>query len=396
MRQSSKRGSVLEALSFQGGIEPRKRFRLWSALEQMPGLSALAAEWHELMGEEWESVKPLFQVANRLADSFPCQSPHRCECVHGVTDSGKGRYVSFCRCTPKRCADLPVDRSELLIYQLDWSRLATAICDSLELTPGFLWDAEIPNTAIVGRYSPAAGHDFMTVLIIASEASELRQRIDTLISRLEEPFVLVLPTRGHCEPSIVARIKQSGSFLLPLDEILRADSNGRFSSVLSPSETLLPFARIHVRSLSKESGEDRPYVPPGTRWNQITICFTNGFDVVIDINGTKHETDLKKMGLARREGGTLVPSELGSMLENLVRENGYFTASGKRNRDAEKRTYHRLKGKLIDYLRIPGDPISPLANFAGWKANFLPGTTRWVKAEHVPGPEPTSDPKSRR
>src|SRR5690242_6703987 len=55
----------------------------WSALESVPGLSAIPAVWREKMGEHFESfARAFFQARPETAAFYPCR---KCRCPHEVT-----------------------------------------------------------------------------------------------------------------------------------------------------------------------------------------------------------------------------------------------------------------------------------------------------------------------
>lgn len=287
--------------------------------------------------------------------------------MHGVVEVGSER-ISYCRCGVRKCPDIRLEQTDLIVYELDWRQLGSAIQEALELTAGYLTDPAIPNYAVIGQYRPTAIDTFLAVLVTGSEERDLESRVDTITVRAGRPFILLLPTRRFFNPAIEARMKDHASALLPLDEILTFSVENGFECAGSPWDALLPFGRRHVPSLSDEPG-NRPGIPLGTRWGHVEVSFLTGLDVQMVIRGKPHLTDLIRLKLVRREDGNLVANEQGKLLKEFVARNGHVPCSAD-SRDRTKKQCQRLSAALREYLSISGDPISPLDNHSGWKANF--------------------------
>jgi hypothetical protein len=290
--------------------------------------------------------------------------------VHGVVKFGEDRYVSYCRCEPKSCKNTSLSREDLFIFELDWRKLCDAIATALELSLGYLPTAEVSHTAIVGRHNPAAGEFYHAVLVIAGDALEFRDRLEAISVRFHDPFILLSPTRSNITQSAEMLLRETKSVVLPLNEILKFEMAGKLECVRSPFDLLREFNKQHVPSLRDSGPADRPYIPPDTTWAQIEIGFLSGLDVKLVIRGKAHNTDFIRMKLARMERRNWVPSEQGELLRKFVDGNGYVRTSFDA-RATVKKQCQRLTVALRAYLPIQGgDPISPLDDHSGWRANF--------------------------
>lgn len=171
---------------------------LWRALEAMPSLAAVPAEWRSYVGDGFEAVKANFlHRSSDEASSYPC--PRGCGCAHRIVRHGDGRIVGICDCESWNCDDLKLTDADVTVYQLSWSRLGRGIaaafgCDSR------LREMGIPGTKQVGTFSGIA---VPLVLTIQPEPADFHSAVAELVATLRKPFILLAPTgrwmdaRGH-------------------------------------------------------------------------------------------------------------------------------------------------------------------------------------------------------
>src|ERR1051326_577925 len=121
----------------------------WRVFEEIPGLTAFAEVWQARMGPDFPALARLcLEPADGLATSLPC--PRRCGCSHYIIPRHDGRgAVAVCRCHPPACPDIALTRTQITPLELNWAKLARALCQAFGLSSKFLHLAP-PNTAQVG------------------------------------------------------------------------------------------------------------------------------------------------------------------------------------------------------------------------------------------------------
>src|SRR6266516_2677868 len=101
----------------------------WSSLEVTT--NAVPSIWRRRVGEQFEVFRRAFlQVRPGSAQSFPCR---KCGCAHDVVIHGPGDIVAVCACEPWNCPDLKLTPVDIEILELNWSKLARALCKAFGL-----------------------------------------------------------------------------------------------------------------------------------------------------------------------------------------------------------------------------------------------------------------------
>lgn len=113
-------------------------------------------------------------------------------------------------------------------------------------------------------------------------------------------------------------------------------------------------------------------VPPGTQWEEITIKFLNGNDVVIEIRKQKINADYKAMGFVNKKNQA--PNEQWKLLQDFAKCNGKITW---KDAEADPRLQKRkelLSKALKRCFGIETEPISYLSKEKAYqiKINLIP------------------------
>lgn len=217
--------------------------RLWRALEQMGGpdgfeAAGVAAFWREKIGEEFNIIKgTLLRTMPDPADCYPCL--RECGCQHEVIRHDSGRIVGVCDCEEWNCDDIPLTEADLVMHELNLSKLGRAIANAFDCNAkeiGF----PLQGTRQVAAFGNAA---LPVVLTIQRDPQELRDVIAQLGIRLRKGFVLLIPTSRLVDATVV--------------ELLSNAKAGFFD--LESHVTLLPSGKLQAH---RKAGElFRPYLP---------------------------------------------------------------------------------------------------------------------------------------
>ena len=220
--------------------------RLWSAIERLPDLAAVASEWRSLLGSEYKLAGRLILPTQRIARSGKCTVPGR-NCVHEFRP-WKGEYLSVC---PDGCDTVTLPRDEVVIHRLDVAALGREIAEAmgLEALPAEAVP-ELPNVLRIGEYVPLAGYRFPVCLVFTGEPDQLRCDVDGLAARAE-PFVLLAPTRSAVTQVCADLFKRAKSSFLSLNELLGQGDDGRLALLdgHTADNVLADFRAIHAEAL---------------------------------------------------------------------------------------------------------------------------------------------------
>ena len=220
----------------------------WSALEAIPGQTAVGALWQARLGEQYEEFKDVFlQPASEFARSYPC--PADCGCWHEVVEHGADDFVAVCRCNPCRCDPLPLTANEVRLWELKWGRLAHELCGALGLEPKRV-ELDLYNTRQIGSWSAAA---VPAVLTIQHATARFQHAVQGLVARLRQPFILLAPTSQHLEAvsqELLAGVKAD---FFGLDAHVRLGVGGRLQAVRTPGELFAQFTPEPREPLEEQS-----------------------------------------------------------------------------------------------------------------------------------------------
>lgn len=191
----------------------------WGALESVPGLCAVSAEWEVLMGRDFAAAMAFLRPTGRRATSVPCPLPVGCGCSHEVIEHGPEDIVAVCRCEPRRCDPVPSTRADTVLYEVDRRRLGEAVAVALEVKAAHAPVPGLPSTWSIGTCAPARALRFPVYLTIQLEPGDSRKVVDAMAARAEGPFLLVAPTRRTVAPdSEEALLRKKAGFVALADD----------------------------------------------------------------------------------------------------------------------------------------------------------------------------------
>jgi len=218
----------------------------WQVLEAIRGLNAVSAIWGRHLSEHLEPFKRAFLVSQtETAKYFPCEE---CGCAHEVTSSPlaeekkstSARAASFravCTCDPWNCADLMLSEEDVRVWELNWTKLARALCEVFGLNPKFT-DLHIHQTAQIGSWSADAVPAILTVQV---DSEQLREVICELAARLRQRFILLSPTSRHLDARCHEILSNAAAGFFALENLVSFDGSLRLMR-RSPGELFARFS----------------------------------------------------------------------------------------------------------------------------------------------------------
>ena len=343
----------------------RKLERFWQTLESVSGPAAVAAEWRRLLGTEYDSVRDFLRPSARLADSYPCPDPKNVGTVHKMVAHGPDHIVGVC---PDGCAPARLSRADIVVWELDCAAWSRAVAEGLGVRYEGTGIDALPQTLRIGTYIPYAGFRFPVYLTVRMEPDEFQHVVDGLLARNDSPFILLAPTRDLCQSASEELLKRRKACFVPLCEVLVLDERGRFmlGENLTLEGILADFRSAVLPPAEDQSGMIFFPTPPDTRWEDVSIRFSDGYTVSVKVGGVSQVCNYTTMGMA--DGRNKNPTKQWELLREFAEANGHFDWSNRKAGRAKQKQREILAENLRAFFRIEGDPIVVDGN--GWRARF--------------------------
>jgi len=363
----------------------RKVERFWQALEHVPDLAAVQAEWRVLLDDEYDLIRPLLIPTPRLAGSIKSAVPGRC-CVHDIRRF-KGEYLAVC---PDGCDTVTLTRADIVIHKLDVPAFCRQLAEALGLEAA---PAEalphVPKVITIGAYVPYSGRRFTACLAVVGEPDEMRQTVEVL-AKDGRPFILLAPTRGAFNRACAEGVNRTQSCVIVLAETLGLDDGGRLAVLdgQTPAPLFAEFRAINKLDDVQSDPEFFP-TPPGVQWTDLVIVFKDAHTVSVSVGGIQRVLNYTSMGMANRKNRN--PNKQWELLHEFALRNDLIRQSRKNpskyvdledltaehaadkqrgsRRDAHRKQKELLAKALRQFFRIDGDPFI-VAGGGGWNARF--------------------------
>ena len=332
---------------------------IWHAFEAIPGTAAVNIEWKALLGSDYETAKVFLRPNGKMAASHPCMVQRGCGCEHEVVVHDSEDIVAVCRCE-RGCETFSLQRSDIVVYELDRRALDASLAKVFGLFEETDSATDLPGTTRIGVYSPYAGYRFPVYLTIQIEPDDFNRILDGLLSRNDNPFILLAPTRNHCTSMAEKRLAAKGSIFIPLSE-----------NVSRQFQLLRSMDDIFANLPRPKENDARLFfpTPPDAIWENVSIRFKDGHTVSIKVKSVGGVFNYTQMGMANKKNGD--PTLQWKLLETFAEERGTLDwSSDKADRKNQKRR-ELLAANLREFFRIEGDPFKMTKDGKGWQARFL-------------------------
>lgn len=209
---------------------------IWTALEELPTGSGVAADWRHFAGNGWPAWQRGF-LEERAEPALSYGCPHECGCAHRVVHHDDGSIVAVCDCDPWNCEDIPLTAAEVVEWEFKRSRLARAVCRALELERREQ-DLGLPGTQQVATFAATA---VPVVLTIQQERHEFRQVVAELASRWREGFILFTPTSRFVDGRVQELLSHARAKFFDLETHVTLLPDGTLHAHKRAGELFAPF-----------------------------------------------------------------------------------------------------------------------------------------------------------
>jgi len=216
---------------------------VFAALPQVRDYRAVAAVWHAALGPAFPGFRAAFlQSRPEPANHVPC--PRGCGCRHQVIRHSSGELVAACRCEEWSCDDFVPLPQELVIWELNWERLARALGRALELRwqpLEFPW----PYTRQIGAWS---ADGVPAILTLPADRQSFQRVVVELALRLQRRFILLAPTNDLLDAHGQEVLARADALFVSLGQHLRLTSHGTLQSIQAPGKLFAQFQPAAVES----------------------------------------------------------------------------------------------------------------------------------------------------
>ncbi len=339
----------------------------WQALETVPGLSAVAAEWQMRIGEGYEPAKPFLRPSGKLVSSHPCTERRPCECAHEVVEHGLDDIVAVCRCG-RGCTTFPLNRSEIAVYELDRMAFDQTVAGAFNLMGEPHTENGLHQTTRIGVYSPYAGFRFPVYLTIQLEPDDFHHVVSGLVSRPHKPFVLLAPTRNHCAGRTEELLTDRKSAFVSLEENIELAGYPRLCLLRPFDDILSSFQAANLPAPDGGGAMAFFPTPPDANWGDVSIRFVDGHTVSIKVKSEQRVFNYTQMGMASQKDTE--PTVQWDLLGKFAEEYGLLDWNSRHADPRNQKRRENLARNLRSFFRIEGDPFRLTDDGKGWQARF--------------------------
>lgn len=107
----------------------------WLACEKLAS-AAVMRQWEKAIPDQdvLAASRKLLVPTAQPAMEYPCTNEHWCACSHEVVTHKDGTMVAICTCDDDECDAIPVTKDDLIVYQMDFSKILGGVARAAGLT----------------------------------------------------------------------------------------------------------------------------------------------------------------------------------------------------------------------------------------------------------------------
>ena len=339
----------------------------WQALEAVPGLSAVDAEWRMRCAAEYASAKSFLRPNGRRASSHPCTVRPGCACAHEVVVHDPDDMVAVCRCG-RGCATFPLKRSDIVVYELHRSAFDQVVAGVLKLMGEREPVPDLHQTTRIGVYSPTAGFRFPVYLTIQLEPRDFEHVVNGLVSRTDEPFVLSSPTRNLCTTETERVLANRKSAFISLVEDVALVGHRKLRLRRPLDDILSSFRGAHFPKPKADGSMVFFPTPQDATWGDVSIRLRDGHTVSVQVKSERSVCNYTQMGMANKKNGE--PTFQWALLRAFAEERGVLDWRSHHAHRRNQKRRENLARNLRGFFRIEGDPFRLTNDGKGWETRF--------------------------
>ena len=342
----------------------------WQSLAQIPSLRATLTEWSSIAGSDYPLLEDFLRPTNVLADSYPCTSADgSCGAAARVIMHGTNDLVSVCGCQPARCAPQTLNRSDVLIHEVNLVKLGTAIAAAFTIEPNVRPLPSWSSTLQIGFDSTSSSPERIAVYFSRfAEPANLARVAAHLLATYPGPSVLLAPLDHACGPEVRQLLRQVGGDCLGLDRLMPATGDRRLAAPPPLASLLSSRMAGPTDDAAEVSVVEHFPTPNGTAWEDISIAFIDGHTARISAKGTGGTYNYTQMGMVDRRSSK--PTKQWDLLQEFAKGSGTFTWRSKTAGRLQQKRRETLSNDLRAFFGLTDDPIRYDQRTGGWVCRF--------------------------
>lgn len=338
--------------------------KFWKALDALTDAATDRREWASLLGEEFGCVVvdepncplPLVRSTGTLATSISCPSPGGEGCPRRIVHHDDGAIRAVCGDSPKVCADLDLNKNDIMVYGLDRVGLARSIASAFDLSNR---PASFDRRPVfrIGSHDVFAGRGFPVFLTVPGPlASEDAAQFDDVVAH-PGPKLLLAPTLSSIPAQLAAALDREGIVRMALDDLLDLDAHGRLQPY-QPTAVMFADLRAQLASGRDNAVSNLAWaLPTDARWEEIGIRFVADEVVNVSFRGETRRFEPDGLGMKSAKNGK--PKAAWIYLKAFAKQGGRLPVHP--SKSAETSKHQKQKQALTKALRsafgISDDPL---------------------------------------
>lgn len=350
--------------------------KFWKALDALTDAATDRREWATLLGEAFGCVVvdepdcplPLVRSTGTTAASISCPSPGGEGCPRRIVHHGDGSIRAVCGDSPKACADLDLNKNDIMIYGLDRIGLARSIAAALDLSNR---PASFDRRSVfrIGSHDVFAGRGFPVFLTVPGPfPSEDPAQFNEVVAH-PGPKLLLAPTLSSIPAQLAAGLDRNGVVRMALDDLLDLDEHGKLQPC-QPMTVLFTDLRAQLTNGVENAASNLAWaLPTDARWEEIGIRFVADEVVNVSFRGETRRFEPDGLGMKSAKNGK--PKAAWTYLKAFAMQGGRLPVHHARSAETSK--HQKQKQALSKALRaafgIADDPLPTVG--AEYVARFV-------------------------
>jgi hypothetical protein len=338
--------------------------KFWKALDALTDAATDRREWASLLGDEFgcvvvdepDCLLPLVRSIGTPATSIACPSPGGDGCPRRIVHHDDGAIRAVCGDSPKACADLDLNKNDIMIYGLDRVGLARSIAAALDLSNR---PASFNRRPVfkIGSHDVFAGRGFPVFLTVPGPlVCEDAAQFDEVVAH-PGPKLLLAPTLSSIPAQLVAALDREGVVRMALEELLDLDEHGQLQPC-HPTTVVFADLRAQVASGTDNAVSNLAWtLPTDARWEEIGIRFVSDEVVNVSFRGETRRFEPDGLGLKSAKDGK--PKAAWTYLKAFAMQGGRLPVHHAKSAETSK--HQKQKQALSKALRaafgIADDPL---------------------------------------
>jgi hypothetical protein len=204
------------------------------------------------------------------------------------------------------------------------------------------------------------------VATFPTQEGDLSRVTANLVGRTS-PFALLVPTRRHLSPTVLAALAGGGCDVAVLDEIIDLGAPGQLICAAS-LRTL--FSRTWAATAPAEARDRRAWLlPADARWEEMRFEFEA--EEMLRVTFRKQTQPFEPADLKMQNNKTRRPNLQWALLLSFARKGGVIKRGFGKDFTQVESQKRQLAEKLRAAFGIPGDPIAWVKNEQAYRARFV-------------------------